>query len=82
MHEKSKVEESFFPYFLWVVRDFTLRMVDKHGEPITEKEYLDHAVQDLKGVSDSVEQKNKTRRRFRQFFKERDCATFVRPTEQ
>jgi hypothetical protein len=32
-----------------------------------------------KGISDNVENKNKLRRMIKHFFKDRDCATLVRP---
>ena len=31
----------FFPSFLWVVRDFTLRLLDLDGNKINPKEYLE-----------------------------------------
>jgi len=34
----------YFPNFLWVVRDFTLQLVDDEGEPLTSKEYLEKAL--------------------------------------
>lgn len=40
---------SNFPSFLWVVRDFTLQMVDKFGERISSKEYLESALEEQKG---------------------------------
>ena len=33
-------------------------------------------------MSDSAEKKNRVRRLIRHFFKERDCCTLVRPTEE
>lgn len=30
--------EAFFPQFMWVLRDFTLKLKDKHGSQITERE--------------------------------------------
>ena len=33
-----------FPAFLWIVRDFSLKMEDKHGVKITSKEYLENAL--------------------------------------
>lgn len=29
-----------FPTFLWLVRDFALRLEDEHGKPLTPKDYL------------------------------------------
>lgn len=35
-----------------------------------------------KGSSETVEQKNRIRRLIKHFFKERDCATLIRPVER
>ena len=64
---------------MWVVRDFTLQLVDQEGESISPKEYLEKALQSQKGFSDSVEQKNRIRRLLKSFFMERDCVTMIRP---
>ena len=71
-----------FPSFLWVVRDFALKLVDKEGNPIKPKEYLEQALELQKGVSDSTESKNRMRRMFKHFFKDRDCVTLIRPCEK
>lgn len=42
----------FFPSFLWVVRDFSLRLLDNFGNPITQREYFENAIQQQKGTSD------------------------------
>lgn len=69
----------YFPTFLWVVRDFTLQLVDSEGQSITPKEYLEMALQPQKGFSEQVESKNRVRRLIQTFFKERECFTMVRP---
>ena len=48
---KSENEDAsaFFPSFLWVVRDFALKLVSKEGEPIQPKEYLENALDFQKG---------------------------------
>mmetsp|Transcript_960 Transcript_960/g.873 ORF Transcript_960/g.873 Transcript_960/m.873 type:complete len:256 (+) Transcript_960:71-838(+) len=69
----------YFPNFIWVVRDFTLQLVDSEGDPISTKEYLEKALAPQKGFSDGVEQKNRIRRLLTSFFRERDCFTLVRP---
>jgi Guanylate-binding protein, N-terminal domain/Guanylate-binding protein, C-terminal domain len=69
----------YFPTFLWVVRDFTLQLVDQEGEPISPKEYLELALQPQKGFSEQVENKNRVRRLIQTFFRERECFTMVRP---
>ena len=36
---------SYFPSFMWVVRDFTLQLVDQEGETLSSKEYLEKALE-------------------------------------
>ena len=87
IHIKSKQREEtdseeysqYFPTFLWVVRDFSLKLVDTDGEVLTSRDYLEKALQTQKGFSDSVEEKNRIRRLLKDFFKDRDCCTLVRP---
>ncbi|KAL4442538.1 hypothetical protein ABPG74_006940 [Tetrahymena malaccensis] len=85
---KSKNNESqqedpanYFPSFLWVIRDFALQIVDQMGNKISQKDYLEKALELQKGVSDAIESKNRIRRLMKHFFKERDCCTLVRPVE-
>ncbi len=52
---------SVFPNFLWVVRDFALKLVDIYGNPMTSKEYLENALKSQKGMSETVENKNRIR---------------------
>ena len=73
--------ESFFPSFLWVVRDFALKMIDAEGRSISSKDYMEKALENQKGVSDTVESKNRIRRLIKHFFVDRDCSTLVRPLE-
>lgn len=35
---------NYFPSFLWVVRDFTLKLIDTMGNSINQKEYLEEAL--------------------------------------
>ena len=79
--EESGVEEyaQYFPSFIWVVRDFALRLVDTDGEALSSKEYLEKALNAQKGFSDLAEEKNRIRRLLKEFFKDRDCCTLVRP---
>jgi hypothetical protein len=70
---------NYFPSFVWVVRDFTLQLVDARGEPISSKEYLEKALSLQRGYSEGVEAKNRIRSLLSTLFKERDCVTLVRP---
>lgn len=69
----------YFPNFMWVVRDFSLQLVDKDGESMTSKEYLEKALDSQKGFSEAVEHKNRIWRLLKSFFRERDCCTMIRP---
>jgi hypothetical protein len=64
-----------------VLRDFALQLVDNQGVTITQKEYLENSLKDQRGTSDTAEKKNRIRRMLRNFFKDRDCFTLVRPCE-
>jgi hypothetical protein len=70
--------EDMFPSFLWIVRDFALRLRDANNLPITEAAYLENA---LKETGDAGTDKNKIRKCLKDFFPNRTCSTLVRPCE-
>ena len=51
---------SFFPSFLWVVRDFALKLEDENGTPLTPKDYMEGALKVQQGPA--AEAKNKVRK--------------------
>jgi len=74
-NKKDKSQDSdpeemakYFPSFLWVVRDFSLKLIDSQGNSITSKQYFDYALKEQKGTSDAVEKKNRIRRLIGNFF--------------
>lgn len=71
-------KDNYFPSFLWVVRDFTLRLLNAEGKPITETQYLEDA---LKISGNPSDDKNRVRECLQNFFPTRDCRTMVRPVE-
>jgi chromosome segregation ATPase len=86
IHIKAQSEDvdpeeysKYFPSFMWVVRDFTLQLIDEQGDTITSKEYFERALQPQSGFSEAIEQKNRVRKLIKSFFTERDCCTIVRP---
>ena len=83
--EDNKEElAQYFPCFLWLLRDFSLRLVDKNGKNITEKQYLESALENIKGGenNDIIKEKNRVRALIRTYFPERDCFAMVRPVEE
>ena len=80
-HEDVDSDEysQYFPSFMWIVRDFTLQLVDEEDENINSNQYLEKALEEQKGFSDKIEEKNRIRRLLKSFFKERQCYTMIRP---
>ena len=89
LHVKNKqnndndLEElkQYFPSFLWVLRDFALKLEDEGQNKISCKQYLENSLAFQKGNSDKIETKNRIRRLIKTLFLDRDCATLVRPVE-
>jgi hypothetical protein len=68
----------FFPSFMWVVRDFAVKL-EKDGRKISSREYLEDALRPEDGMTEAIESKNAVRMLLRNFFPERDCLCMVRP---
>ncbi|XP_008070714.1 guanylate-binding protein 7-like [Carlito syrichta] len=77
--EDSSEFVSFFPDFVWAVRDFMLELkLDEH--PITEDEYLGHALKLIQGENPQIKNSNLSKECIRYFFPKRKCFVFDRPT--
>jgi len=72
----------YTPKFLWLLRDFTLELLDAKGKPITPQQYLENALTDQSTVSKTSETNRKIRQALLNFFKDRDCLTAVRPVNE
>ncbi|XP_036901346.1 guanylate-binding protein 6-like isoform X2 [Sturnira hondurensis] len=70
---------SFFPDFIWTVRDFTLEL-KLNGCPITEDEYLENALKLVPGRNAKAQISNLPRECILHFFPKRKCFVFDRPT--
>ena len=82
-HEDNEEElAEYFPSFLWLLRDFSLKLEDKDGNNISEKEYLESALENKIGDSDIINEKNRVRNLIKTYFPDRDCFTMVRPVEK
>ena len=82
-HEDKEEElAEYFPSFLWLLRDFSLKLENMEGKEITEKEYLESALENKVGNSEMFDEKNKVRDLIKAYFPERDCFTMVRPVEK
>ncbi|KAM6168494.1 guanylate-binding protein 4 isoform 1-T1 [Erethizon dorsatum] len=77
--EDSTEFVSFFPDFVWAVRDFILEL-KLDGRPITEDEYLENALKLIPGKNPKIQNSNLPRECIRYFFPVRKCFVFDRPT--
>ncbi|XP_036613719.1 guanylate-binding protein 1-like [Trichosurus vulpecula] len=79
--ENSAEFVSFFPEFVWTVRDFTLEL-EINGKPITPDEYLEISLMPKKGKPEEVKMYNLPRLCIRQFFPKKKCFIFDRPAHR
>ncbi|XP_004841366.1 guanylate-binding protein 6 [Heterocephalus glaber] len=70
---------SFFPSFIWTVRDFILEL-KLQGRPITPDQYLENALKLIPGQNPKAQISNLPRECIRKFFPDRKCFVFDRPT--
>ena len=81
-HKDTEEElAEYFPALLWLLRDFSLKLEDINGNAITEKQYLEKALENVPGNNEIIQEKNRVRKLIRTYFPERDCFTMVRPVE-
>mmetsp|Transcript_17968 Transcript_17968/g.55276 ORF Transcript_17968/g.55276 Transcript_17968/m.55276 type:complete len:863 (-) Transcript_17968:32-2620(-) len=78
-HELDELS-AHFPGFMWVVRDFTLRLEDG-GRKINDRQYLENALKPQQSFTSEAASRNQIRTLLSSFFRERDCCTLVRPAE-
>nr|XP_048312846.1 guanylate-binding protein 4-like isoform X1 [Myodes glareolus]XP_048312847.1 guanylate-binding protein 4-like isoform X1 [Myodes glareolus] len=81
MDDDSDEFVSFFPDFVWTVRDFTLEL-KLGGRAITADEYLENALKLIPGRGLKAQNANMPRECIRHFFPKRKCFVFDRPTKE
>uniref|UniRef100_A0A8D1TJD1 GB1/RHD3-type G domain-containing protein n=1 Tax=Sus scrofa TaxID=9823 RepID=A0A8D1TJD1_PIG len=72
---------SFFPDFVWTLRDFSLDL-QANGEPITPDEYLENSLKLKQGNDKKTKSFNAPRLCIRKFFPEKKCFIFDRPAQR
>ncbi|KAI9224730.1 guanylate-binding protein [Blastocladiella britannica] len=69
----------FFPKFVWLVRDFVLKL-ELDGVSITSDEYLESVLKPIEGEdSEKLKTRNGIRSSIQQYFPDRHCFTLKRP---
>jgi hypothetical protein len=71
---------SFFPQFVWLLRDFQLDLLDENGRTISEDEYLEECLKPKDGHGAAVKEQNETRSALTQLFRKRRCIALTHPT--
>ncbi|XP_049731711.1 guanylate-binding protein 2-like isoform X1 [Elephas maximus indicus] len=84
--ENSEVDDSadfvsFFPAFVWTLRDFSLEL-EADGQPITADEYLELSLKLKKGTDQKTQNFNYPRLCIRKFFPKKKCFIFDRPAQR
>ncbi|XP_004699331.1 guanylate-binding protein 1 [Echinops telfairi] len=82
----SEVEDSadfvsFFPDFVWTLRDFSLDL-EVNGQPITADQYLENSLKLSPGNSQKDKNYNLPRLCIRKFFPRKKCFIFDRPVHR
>ncbi|XP_066232947.1 guanylate-binding protein 2-like [Saccopteryx leptura] len=72
---------SFFPAFVWTLRDFSLEL-EANGKPITADEYLDLSLKLKQGTNMEIKSFNEPRLCIRKFFPKKKCFIFDRPAQR
>ncbi|XP_001085311.3 guanylate-binding protein 1 [Macaca fascicularis] len=80
-NEDSADFVSFFPDFVWTLRDFSLDL-EADGQPITADEYLTYSLKLKQGTSEKDKNFNLPRLCIRKFFPKKKCFVFDRPVHR
>lgn len=85
--EDQSLFSRYFPAFMWVIRDFSLQLVDDEDNEINSKQYLENSLRTIDYTSTlsdtdaagNAKRKNEVRQVLKTFFAERDCHVMYRP---
>ncbi|KAM7246235.1 hypothetical protein CapIbe_002533 [Capra ibex] len=72
---------SFFPDFVWTLRDFSLELI-LDGQPITADKYLEYSLKLKQGNDKKIKNFNEPRLCIRKFFPEKKCFIFDPPAHR
>lgn len=79
--EKREAIASITPKFLWLLKDFTLELIDEEGRKITANDYLEDSLDPSKVVEKESAGAVRIREAITKLFRQRECMVFVRPVE-
>ena len=77
--ENGKELSEFLPALIWVLQNSNLKLEDKNGNTLTEKQYMEKELELANGSTDSIEEKNRITTMIKNYFPERDCFIMMNP---
>ena len=82
-NEKRDAIANITPKFMWVLKDFSLELIDESGREITSNDYLEDSLDPSKVVEREAGGKSaiKIREAIIKLFRQRECMVFVRPMD-
>lgn len=71
----------YMPKFMWLLRDFMLKIEDERGRKITPTQYLENCLTEQNTIGKINESSRKIKKSLMSYFTSRECLTLVRPVD-
>ena len=75
--ENNNELNDFLPKLFWILFSSNIKLEDKNGNTITEKQYMDNCLKIINSTNDHVEEINRIKTGIRNYFKDRECFTLM-----
>ena len=75
--ENNNELNDFLPKLFWILFSSNIKLEDKNGNTITEKQYMDNCLKIINSTNDHVEEINRIKTGIKNYFKNRECFTLM-----
>ena len=75
--ENNNELNDFLPKLFWILFSSNIKLEDKNGNTITEKQYMDNCLKIINSTNDHVEEINRIKTGIKNYFKNRECFTLI-----
>ena len=75
--ENNNEFNDFLPKLFWILFSSNIKLEDKNGNTITEKQYMDNCLKIINSTNDHVEEINRIKTGIKNYFKNRECFTLM-----
>ena len=75
--ENNNELNDFLPKLFWILLSSNIKLEDKNGNTITEKQYMDNCLKIINSTNDHVEEINRIKTGIKNYFKNRECFTLM-----